>query len=193
MAQVGGEIGGVSRSVPELILRLAGPCRSNLGVNPEVCTFDDSASPNAYATPGHLKGPVFNSEGVVLFGMTFMSELNKDQTAIVVAHEMAHILQFNSGMKPGGPWQMEPHADFMAGWVCGRNKEKSSKMLFSNLATNLDQQANEAFSIGDTLFNDARHHGEPNFRAAMVRAGFDAANLSVQDAFEKGRKFAGLA
>jgi hypothetical protein len=50
--------------------------------------------------------------------------------------------------------------------------------------------------LGDTLYNDPRHHGEPEFRAAMVRAGFDAAfelHLDVDAAFEKGKKMAGLA
>jgi hypothetical protein len=190
MAQVSGEMGAVSREVSPIITSLAQPCQTYLGVRAAVRSYDDSASPNAKAS---AESAPFAPDGTVLFGRTFMSELNKEQTAIIVAHETAHILQFKNGISPDGPWQMEPHADFMAGWVCGRNKEKSSHMLFSRLATNLDQQANLAFSIGDTDFNDRDHHGEPQFRAAMVRAGFDAAHLSVQEAFEKGKKMAGLA
>jgi hypothetical protein len=49
------------------------------------------------------------------------------------------------------------------------------------------------YALGDTAFNDPRHHGEPQFRAAMVRAGFDSAELSLDAAFERGMKYAGLA
>jgi hypothetical protein len=34
---------------------------------------------------------------------------------------------------------------------------------------------------------------EEQFRAAMVRAGFDSAELSLDAAFERGMKYAGLA
>src|SRR5262249_8857976 len=44
--------------------------------------------------------------------------------AIIVAHEFGHILQYKSGMAPDGPWQMEPHADFLAGWLLARNFPK---------------------------------------------------------------------
>ncbi|MBV8413263.1 MAG: hypothetical protein JOY64_36960, partial [Alphaproteobacteria bacterium] len=45
---------------------------------------------------------------------------------------------------------------------------------------------------GDTQFGNRAHHGEPQFRAAMVRAGFRSANLDVDAAFAEGKKFAGL-
>jgi len=43
--------------------------------------------------------------------------------------------------------------------------------------------------LGDV---DPSHHGEPQFRAAMVRAGQDAHDLPMQAAFEKGAKLVGL-
>jgi hypothetical protein len=42
------------------------------------------------------------------------------QPLLITAHEFGHILQYKMGMTPDGPWQMEPHADYMAGWYIGR-------------------------------------------------------------------------
>ena len=57
---------------------------------------------------------------------------------VITAHEFDHILQYKSGMVPDGPWQMEPHADFLAGWAIDRawlsdlfsGREESSTMPF---------------------------------------------------------------
>jgi hypothetical protein len=46
--------------------------------------------------------------------------------------------------------------------------------------------------LGDTLFNDPAHHGEPRFKAVMARAEIDAGNLGVKEAFEKGLTWSGL-
>jgi hypothetical protein len=102
---------------------------------------------------------------------------------MVIAHEFAHILQYKSGLKTDGPWQMEPHADFMAGWLLAQSP---TDKYYSDAA------AEALFALGDTEFNSPDHHGQPELRAAMVRAGHAAGDLDVQAAFAKGRKFANL-
>jgi hypothetical protein len=116
------------------------------------------------------------------------------QPLLITAHEFGHILQFKMGMGVDGPWQMEPHADYMAGWYVGNVARKEGAM---NSRGNLSDQtlmafAETMFSLGDTAFNDKAHHGEPAFRAAMVRAGYDVATLDAKAAFEKGRAIVGL-
>jgi len=116
------------------------------------------------------------------------------QPLLITAHEFGHILQFKVGMQTDGPWQMEPHADYMAGWYVGNFVRKEGAM---NSRGDLNDQtlmafAQTMFSLGDTAFNDKAHHGEPAFRAAMVRAGYDAATLDANAAFEKGRAIVGL-
>jgi hypothetical protein len=56
----------------------------------------------------------------------------------------------------------------------------------------LETAVSTMFNLGDTLFTDRAHHGEPQFRAAMVRSGYDARELGLKEAFEKGMQWAGL-
>jgi hypothetical protein len=106
------------------------------------------------------------------------------QPLLITAHEFGHILQFKMGMKDDGPWQMEPHADYMAGWFVGR--------YYSTNLTGLERFAATMFSMGDTAFNVPDHHGTPQLRAAMIRAGYAAAKLDVKEAFEQGARAAGV-
>ena len=48
------------------------------------------------------------------------------------------------------------------------------------------------FSLGAIAFNSPDHHGTPELRAAMVRAGQELRHLDVQTAFKKGMELAGL-
>jgi hypothetical protein len=48
------------------------------------------------------------------------------------------------------------------------------------------------FKKGDTYYYHPDHHGEPEFRAAMVRAGYEDMALDVETAFKKGKRLAGL-
>jgi hypothetical protein len=125
----------------------------------------------------------------VLLGINLYRQLEKNQMDqfSILAHEYGHILQYKKGMSPGGPWQMEPHADFLAGWCMGRN-EQYHKMT----PDELEKEIRPFFALGDLEFNERRHHGEPEFRAAMVRAGYESRDLDVNAAFEKGKKWAGL-
>jgi hypothetical protein len=87
------------------------------------------------------------------------------QPLLLAAHEFGHILQYKNRMSVDGPWLMEPHADFMAGWYVGnhvkRNLDDTTLIAFSHTM----------FAFGDTGFNAITHHGQPEFRSAMVRAG----------------------
>jgi len=142
----------------------------------------------------HLLKP----DGTVLLGVKFLAEVRRqqqDQTTFynensffIVLHEMAHILQFKRGMAQRTDWQMEPHADFLAGWAYARGSPKAEAWVRDNLELGVRLM----FSLGDTAFNDPQHHGQPEFRAAMVRAGYDSADLELDSAFERGMKYAGL-
>lgn len=119
------------------------------------------------------------------------------QPLLIVAHEFGHILQFKNGIPSDGPWQMEPHADYMGGWYVGNYvRTKGPGPTGANKGTLNDDTltvfAQTIFKLGDTNFNDKTHHGEPDYRAAMVRAGYDAADLDAKAAFEKGRAVVGL-
>src|SRR5689334_5242293 len=69
------------------------------------------------------------SDGTVLLGVRFAKKLIETAPvieernsswgrafplAIVIAHELGHILQYKEGAQDS--WEMEIHADFMAGW-----------------------------------------------------------------------------
>ena len=43
------------------------------------------------------------------------------------------------------------------------------------------------------FFRDPAHHGEPEFRSAMVPAGYEAGGLDLESASLKGRKMSNLA
>ena len=113
------------------------------------------------------------------------------QPLLVAAHEFGHILHFKIGSPFSRQWLVEPHADFMAGWFVGNySRTQSTKQSDLNDET-LMVFAETMFNLGDTKFNNKAHHGEPAFRATMVRAGYTFADLDVRDAFQKGRQLLG--
>ena len=172
--------------------------------------YDDGGAPNALACPIAILPD--KPDGTVLLGANlFQRESQKSGSGIgsyiplhaIIAHEFAHIMQYKNGMTPEGPWQMEPHADFMAGWYLGAKLaafyyEREGHYLKGfptpqeSTQEQLEKTIRTFFQIGDYAFNDRTHHGEPEFRAAMVRAGYESRDLDVNEAFEKGKKYAGL-
>jgi hypothetical protein len=116
----------------------------------------------------------------------------------IIAHELGHIMQYKRGMSPdpAGPWQMEPHADFLAGWCLGNDRTLEALIRegarAGDWAAKVEVAIKAFFERGDLAFNNPDHHGEPLLRAAMVRAGYESGRLDVNQAFEKGKKFAGL-
>jgi hypothetical protein len=177
------------------------------GVRPAFRAYDDAPAPNAFAVPT-AKFPEEGPDGVVLLGALLVAkelerfpvsrvmgaaEPGQESILLILAHEWAHILQFKNGMASDKRWQMEPHADFMAGWFFAQKP----RLDLSNLADwyivrDIENAAKTMFSRGDTRFNDPGHHGQPEFRAAMVRAGYESGDLDVKAAFDKGLKWAGL-
>jgi hypothetical protein len=155
-------------------------------------------------------------DGTVLLGLHFLrDEIQRGDITtvfIVMAHEFAHILQYKQGITAEGPWQMEPHADFMAAWAlvqCPEFWRQMDRTPGSSLPQLL-VAVKTLFAKGDTLFNDPSHHGQPELRAAMVHAGFEAGmtrdwlvggerimtsavpQLNLSDAFERGAEVASL-
>ena len=112
----------------------------------------------------------------------------------IVAHEFGHILQYKKGMQAGGAWQMEPHADYLAGWfLASRKKGPLPNSPFPGLSASIASKGFEraiaaAFELGDTLFDDPRHHGTPELRATMVVAGYQTSHLPIDQAFDTGRR-----
>jgi hypothetical protein len=86
------------------------------------------------------------------------------------------------------------HADFMAGWAFARaQKRKSDVKVDTSLAVlrffhkiPREEAVRMMFSAGDTKFNDKGHHGEPQLRAVMVRAGFREQKSDAKEAFDRG-------
>jgi hypothetical protein len=165
--------------------------------------YDDGNQYNALATPD-VTNPQFGPDGTVMIGIgltrkEIMSQLPAKlfprrthpylPMEIIIAHEFAHILQYKKGLGPDGPWQMEPHADFMAGWYIGKYHDIR---LNSLMGDDFEPSFKSMLEKGDTLFNDPSHHGQPELRAAMVRAGVDASDLELDLAFHKGSQMANL-
>ena len=141
--------------------------------------YDDSDAPNALAYPGAIFPD--RPDGTVLLGATLLqkeknrvSELDNWSLEAIAAHEFGHILQYRSGMTPEGPWQMEPHADFMAGWYLRDEIAHDLEGPHLSDEETVEMTIRTFFQIGDYAFNNRTHHGEPEFRAAMVRAGFES-------------------
>jgi len=111
-------------------------------------------------------------------------------TFVVLAHEFGHILQYKERITDS--WEMEPHADFMAGWALTQALRRGINLASKDPLDDVERAAHAMFSFGDTAFNDPDHHGEPHYRAVMVRAGYESGNLGVKEAFEKGITWAGL-
>ena len=166
------------------------------GVRRGFVFIDDTGAPNAYASPDAWIPE--KPDGTVMLGVKFLAEVRQlqqgqtqfynDNSFFIVLHEMAHILQFKRGLAQRADWQMEPHADFLAGWAYARNSPPAQPWVKESFELGVRLM----FGLGDTAFNDPQHHGQPELRAAMVRAGFDSAALDLDAAFERGRRYAGL-
>lgn len=175
---------------------------ADFGVRPGFSFYDEGTFGNAEATVKVMfpDGP----DGTVLLGTTLVaSVMNRpaifDLTQplqwrlanihLIMAHEFTHILQFK--YKWIVPWQLEPHADFMGGWFLARLERLGSKPKRSGGADE-ESAARTMFSMGDTAFNSPEHHGQPEFRAAMVRAGYESGQLNLVEAFNKAIRWAGV-
>jgi hypothetical protein len=108
--------------------------------------------------------------------------MNKGGYAVagIMAHEFAHILQFDKESELSGKAR-ELHADFMAGYYLGK------KSYFA--PTNVRAFAVSLFEKGDYAFRSPSHHGTPQERVNAMVAGVQSANLDLDDAYETGERF----
>ncbi len=158
--------------------------------------FNEPGGSNAMATPQQLGGPPFRN-GTVLVGRNLTAELLSKYSGrspissgdhalgAVVAHEWAHIAQFNSGVNFGGGKSPELHADFVSGWYQAGRVISGRGLINLNFA----EAAEELFNRGDFAFNSPDHHGVPQERVAAYAAGMQTAQqgiLSFGAAFNAG-------
>jgi len=174
---------------------------SMFGVRPALRFYDDTGSKNAFADPDarYPEGP----DGTVVLGITLLGQFRNPneiwlgrEIDVLIAHEFGHILQYKRRTRDC--WETEPHADFMAGWAIAHWHSKPPEfgkygprdMYEFNGGDQIVSEAETMFSYGDVEFNSPTHHGEPHYRAAMVRAGYDAGSMDVDHAFSTGQKWA---
>jgi hypothetical protein len=147
-----------------------------LGVLPGFGYYADGLKKNAYATPLRR---LTRSDGTVLFGLNFLKEAlaAAEHPAVgvsaICAHEFGHILQYKRGLvrilAPNNVVRrIELHADFLSGYFAGTRKREKPDYPAAVFAT-------KAYSIGDTAFDEAQHHGTPDERADAVVHGFQSA------------------
>lgn len=146
-----------------------------------VCRFyDDSESPNAFATPENLLG---GNQGTIGFGVNLLQtmfqtfsgrnaiSMGDHAACAVLAHEFGHIAQFNLGL----PWNQgarpELHADFLAGWYMGIRARQVSNWQ----PVNISEAAEQMFNVGDTEFTSPNHHGTPHQRYMFFLSGVNGA------------------
>ena len=143
-------------------------------VNPGFTFYNDSKASNAMATPECLIANTGMCSGTVLFGLNLTHELIAElgnrlgQNAIigVLAHEFAHIAQFNFGIHSGWTRNMELHADALAGWYVGAKHRWGVDMEPSGFFLQM-------YSIGDYGFWSSDHHGTPRERLAASIMGYE--------------------
>jgi hypothetical protein len=160
-------------------------------VEPSFAFYDDSDSPNAFATKRVIRNNKI--DGSVFLGTAFTNKCLEYQeapdvaVATVCAHEFGHIVQFKNDL-----WDRvtagqrtvkrgELQADYFAGYFSGLRKSTSPNYPAAVAAV-------AQFKVGDTAFSDPQHHGTPAERGAAVARGFDAAyhgKKSLGDAIEE--------
>lgn len=174
------------QGMPNLIVGSASPddlgseislLNTRFRVRPYFAFYDDSDDPNAYASPD-LYDENF-PDGTVLFGKNLRASLEGNShgrliTASILAHEWAHIKQYQKKKIREWVVQDELSADFLAGWYfrqTGRS-DADLKIVESSFG-----------GLGDTEYTNPEHHGTPRQRGGTFRLGTSVKNLSsVEDA-----------
>ena len=160
-------------------------------VLPGFAFFDDSGTPNAYATTAVRMG---RADGTVLFGKHYLKaalaqpEHPDVAVAAICAHEFGHILQYKLNLKRvllAGQTtvkRIELHADYLAGYFAGTRKSQKPNYPAAVFAT-------QQYSAGDLQVNSPKHHGRPEERAAAIVRGFEVAyreKRNLADALQIG-------
>jgi len=159
-------------------------------VLPSFAYYDDTGSPNAYAT---RRATLDRTDGSVFFGLKLLGkmmnllEAPEVAVATVSAHEFGHILQFKHdlfGRVDAGQRTVkrsELQADYFAGYYTGKRKLELPSYPAAVAAV-------AQFSVGDTAFTLRGHHGTPEERGAATARGFEAAfreKKSLSEAIEE--------
>ena len=140
------------------------PLSDTFQVLPGFAYFNDSDSPNAYASPVVRMA---RTDGTVFFGQRFLKKLlalpEQPDVAVtaVCAHEFGHILQFKLNLSLTDK-RLELHADYLAGYYAGVLKLKRPDYPAAVFAT-------QQFLAGGL------NHGTSDERAAAVVRGFEVA------------------
>jgi len=144
-------------------------------VAPGFAYFDDSDSPNAYAT--HVVRSN-GADGTVLFGQQLLHRLLKGDdnpdlaVACVCAHEFGHILQYkrelDGKVRAGQPTvkRVELQADLFAGYFAGLRKRERPSFPAAVFAMT-------QYNMGDDKIHFPEHHGTRDERAAAIVRGFE--------------------
>ena len=152
-------------------------------VQPRFLFYDDSNSPGAFAY----------TQGVVTFGLNLMRNQFRQASfggplgiAAIMAHEYAHILQFQTGTPSNTDTTIhrELHADFMAGWYLANRSNYLATDVLGGLLT--------MHSIGDRQFYSLDHHGTPEERLIATAVGVTSENLSRKQAYSRGWEYVGI-
>lgn len=152
------------------------------------------AGANAFAESSGRNG---SPDGAVFIGTTLVKRYWDNfefSIWVLLAHEFAHIVQFKRNVPEA--WQMEPHADFMAGWSLAKAPARNPYSYYGDPDI-MRSEALTMFSHGDLAFNDPDHHGDPELRARMVREGYalgdkEALKIDLAEAFVEGARAAQL-
>lgn len=164
-------------------------------VTPGFAFYDDSESPNAYATSAIRLG---RADGTVAFGTTLLGECLASHhahpeviVAGVCAHEFGHILQFKLQLfdtvfrREQTDRRSELQADFFAGYFAGKRKLERPSFPAANIALAIDR-------LGDHNYDSESHHGTPEERGAAVAKGFTSAysdGLGLSDAITLSTRY----
>jgi hypothetical protein len=147
---------------------------------PAFYIYDDGLNVNAYSDWSD-KG-----RGKVAFGLNLLmthydpEDKNSGLTiALIIAHEYAHILQFQSHCALSGKYR-ELQADFMAGFFLARQGKVTGTDVKLLLKT--------FYKFGDRRFWDKSHHGTPEERSFMALEGFNCGKKepSYINAYQSG-------
>ncbi|MBN8785661.1 MAG: hypothetical protein J0I84_01070 [Terrimonas sp.] len=162
------------------------------GVKANVFMFQDNGGPDARALP--IISDTRLPDGTILLGANLLiDEFRNSATGLgfaisgVIAHEMAHILQFSKNCRLP-VMQMELQADFLAGYYLSvRSDIMRGKGL--PVFTFAPEAFRTFFSKGDYNFNSPQHHGTREQRLAAIVAGYNCDLTDIDEVYEAAKEF----
>lgn len=153
---------------------------------PDILFYDDEGSPNAWAigAASRYEDPkiVLGQHMIQLMVdpiMTGGSGFNTAALTSVVAHEYAHLVQFELNAR-GRLRDKELMADTLSGYysahgLIAAQRYDFSREVASTIAYQLSNSQRRVFNSGDYKFADRNHHGTPQQRLRAFNAGVEFA------------------